>query len=686
MSSALAELEALIGAAAACEDEVKGWLSTGFPQLNKILSGRYDGGFAYGRMYEIYGPSSSGKTVIAANAMIEAQKAGGIVIMADFERAFMVELSAKMGLNVEKPHFIHMQPTTWEQGNTLAMQAAELIRKRGLIDPQAPILFVLDSIAAAVPKSMVDKELDELSMNDTTALARVTSTTLKVINARASAINMTCLYLNQIRTKPGVVYGDPTCLRGDVMIPFVDGTSASIATVVERKIDKEVWSYNEATQSIEPRRIIGWHDNGPKPEGKAWVHIRAQGFGTKNGIFGMTVTNDHLILTQRGWVEAGSLTTDDKVVSSVERMFAGRALEFLKAVMAFDCSLVQPSRQRLTACLNLQDNRNPEYAKWKVEMLSEHLSFKATEIKWKGGSGIKYASNFSNELKLLSDCARNPLRAFEDGITKEQLAIAIMDDGHMSDDRARYTLSFRRFAGNHDHLERIGEIFADLGLTFSIRYGLGAIVFDANSSRKIAGMIAEHVPSCMEYKLPPEFRGKYVHRPLACTPMTEAEFADVVEVRPGGKTHQSHRMYDITVEGNHNYLAGNVLNGFVVHNCTPGGGAMEFYASGRLAVGRKKIMDKEKEFAGQLISLKAVKNKHTRPFQETELYFMFREDGSGYFDHIHSMIDYLVKIGKLTQSGARIAWTDGKSYFVSQLIKKVEEEGLYGELLAMLPS
>ncbi|MEZ6841400.1 hypothetical protein ABVN80_15130 [Acinetobacter baumannii] len=91
-------------------------------------------------------------------------------------------------------------------------------------------------------------------------------------------------------------------------------------------------------------------------------------------------------------------------------------------------------------------------------------------------------------------------------------------------------------------------------------------------------------------------------------------YAVVTEVREGGKKLDT-RMYDITIEGNHNFLAGNKDNGFIVHNCTPGGKAMEFYASARLALGRQKIMDKdevgEKEFVGQ---------KHYRSMRQNKIH------------------------------------------------------------------
>ncbi|NQZ54728.1 MAG: DNA recombination/repair protein RecA [Piscirickettsiaceae bacterium] len=220
---------------AAGTPEIKGWLSTGVPQYNKILSGDYDKGLAYGRMYEIYGPSSSGKTIVAVNVMIEAQKAGGMAILVDFEHAFMIDLAVKLGLDRSK--FVSIDPVTWEEGMTKALKVAEKMRERRMVTDSSPIVIVIDSIASAVPKSVLEKDLTEQTMNDTTALARATSHTLRVIAGRTSRSNITCLFLNQIRLKPGVMFGDPTTTPGGGAMEFYASARLSVS---RKKIMKQV--------------------------------------------------------------------------------------------------------------------------------------------------------------------------------------------------------------------------------------------------------------------------------------------------------------------------------------------------------------------------------------------------------------------------------------------------------------
>lgn len=199
---------------------VSQFIDTGYPPLNKIMSGRYDGGLPFGRLVEMFGESSTGKTALATKWMVRAQEMGGVAGFIDWERSFDVGMAEGLGLKAERPHWLYFKPKTWEEGNMVASKACKLIRESKAIPEDAPILFVFDSIAAALPKSMAEKEIDEYSMNDTTALARVTSTTLKAQAQWAEEFNATFLYLNQMRLKPGVVYGDPRTTPGGKAMEF----------------------------------------------------------------------------------------------------------------------------------------------------------------------------------------------------------------------------------------------------------------------------------------------------------------------------------------------------------------------------------------------------------------------------------------------------------------------------------
>ena len=219
VSDLAAELDKIIGGNAVAQ-AVTRFIDSGYPPLNEIMSGRIDGGLPFGRMMEVFGESSSGKTALATQWMVRAQQMGGIAIFIDWERSFDVEMAKEMGLNDERPFWIYARPRTWEEGNLLASKACRLIRGSKVIPDDAPILVVFDSLASALPKSSVDKEIDELTMNDTSALARVTSTTLKVQAQIAADHDATFVYLNQVREAIGVIYGDKTKTPGGKAMEF----------------------------------------------------------------------------------------------------------------------------------------------------------------------------------------------------------------------------------------------------------------------------------------------------------------------------------------------------------------------------------------------------------------------------------------------------------------------------------
>jgi RecA/RadA recombinase len=144
----------------------------------------------------------------------------------DWERSFDVRLAEGFGLNSKRPFWLYHKAETWESGNTWAARACQAIRASKAIPNSAPILFVFDSIASAIPMSMLydakgnRREIESLTMNDTTALSRVTSTTLKMMAQYCEEYNATFLYLNQIRLKVGVVFGDPRTTPGGKAMEF----------------------------------------------------------------------------------------------------------------------------------------------------------------------------------------------------------------------------------------------------------------------------------------------------------------------------------------------------------------------------------------------------------------------------------------------------------------------------------
>lgn len=213
--SSLADALGKIGIVGATSSAPKLWLDTGYPVLNKTISGDYFKGLPMGRMVEIFGPPSAGKTVIATNAMISAQKAGGIPAFLDHERSFDSRLAEKLGLDLDPSKFIYLRPRTFEESVDTAFKIGDTIRSGKFgVDPEAPICLVFDSLAAMVPKSKIDKDAADFNMNDNTALARATSAAFPAFSQHCEEMNMLSIFLNQARTKIGVMFGDPTTTPG----------------------------------------------------------------------------------------------------------------------------------------------------------------------------------------------------------------------------------------------------------------------------------------------------------------------------------------------------------------------------------------------------------------------------------------------------------------------------------------
>lgn len=225
------------------------YMDTGIPPFNRIMSGHFKRGLPNGKMLELYGESSSGKTLMATLLMVGAQAHGGAAIFIDFERSFDARFANRQGLNT-RAYFSYHKPRSWEEGNMAIIKAAAHIREKKLIPDEAPIVAVLDSIAAAPAASTIAKNLDDLNMNDTTALARVTSTTFKSIKQYADDLNITLVYLNQTRDSMDM-YGPKTKTPGGKSVVFF----ADARFEVKRKLDADKKSGETHGQFITVKNI-----------------------------------------------------------------------------------------------------------------------------------------------------------------------------------------------------------------------------------------------------------------------------------------------------------------------------------------------------------------------------------------------------------------------------------------------
>ena len=186
-------------------------IPTGSIALNYALG---VGGYPKGRIIEIYGPESSGKTTLAIHAIAEAQKAGGIAAFIDAEHAFDRFYAAKLGVDVDNVWI--SQPDNGEQ----ALEIAEQLIRSSAID-----IIVIDSVAALTPKAEIEGDMGE---NKVGLQARLMSQALRKLTSAISKTNTTCIFINQLREKIGVMYGNPETTTGGNALKFYSSVRIDI--------------------------------------------------------------------------------------------------------------------------------------------------------------------------------------------------------------------------------------------------------------------------------------------------------------------------------------------------------------------------------------------------------------------------------------------------------------------------
>ena len=193
-------------------------IPTGSLALNAALG---VGGYPRGRIIEIYGPESSGKTTLAIHAIAEAQKAGGVAAFIDAEHAFDRFYAEKLGVNVNE--LIISQPDNGEQ----ALEIADQLIRSSAID-----ILIVDSVAALTPKAEIEGDMGD---NRVGLQARLMSQALRKLTATISKTNTCCIFINQLREKIGVMFGNPETTTGGNALKFYSSVRLDIRRVTTLK-------------------------------------------------------------------------------------------------------------------------------------------------------------------------------------------------------------------------------------------------------------------------------------------------------------------------------------------------------------------------------------------------------------------------------------------------------------------
>lgn len=183
------------------------------------------GGYPKGRVVEIYGPESSGKTTLALHAIAEAQKEGGIAAFIDAEHAFDRFYAAKLGVDIE--NLLVSQPDNGEQ----ALEITENLIRSGAID-----IIVVDSVAALTPKAEIEGEMGDSRMG---LQARLMSQALRKLTATINKTKTCCIFINQLREKIGVMFGNPETTTGGNALKFYASLRIDVRKIAQLKDGEE---------------------------------------------------------------------------------------------------------------------------------------------------------------------------------------------------------------------------------------------------------------------------------------------------------------------------------------------------------------------------------------------------------------------------------------------------------------
>jgi recombination protein RecA len=183
------------------------------------------GGYPRGRVIEIYGPESSGKTTLAIHAIAEAQKAGGIAAIIDAEHAFDRTYAKNLGVNIDT--LLISQPDNGEQ----ALEITDNLIRSGAID-----IIVIDSVAALTPKAEIEGEMGDSKMG---LQARLMSQALRKLTANISKTNTCCIFINQLREKIGIMFGNPETTTGGNALKFYASVRVDVRRITQLKDGEE---------------------------------------------------------------------------------------------------------------------------------------------------------------------------------------------------------------------------------------------------------------------------------------------------------------------------------------------------------------------------------------------------------------------------------------------------------------